>query len=250
VRVDILTLFPEMLRSPLEHSILQRARDAGLLDVRFVNFRDFATDRHHVVDDAPYGGGAGMVLKPDPLFRAVEALSSGAEAGPGRILLMTPQGTPFDQALARELAVEDHLAIICGRYEGIDERVREHLVTDEISIGDYVLTGGELPALVVLDAVTRLLPGVLGDEDSARGDSFTESLLEYPHYTRPADFRGWGVPPVLLGGNHEEIRRWRRRQSLLRTLARRPDLFRRHRLTQEDLGLLGLERQNRGRKHG
>jgi len=242
VRVDILTLFPEMLVSPLEHSILLRARQAGLLDVRLINFRQFATDRHHVVDDAPYGGGPGMVLKPEPLFHAVETLHAGSAPGPGRILLMTPQGTPFSQSLARELAAEEHLAIICGRYEGVDERVCDHLVTDELSIGDYVLTGGELPALVVLDAVARLIPGVLGDAESPQSDSFTEALIEHPHYTRPASFRGWEIPEVLLSGNHEEIRRWRRRQSLLRTLARRPDIFRRHRLTPEDLELLGLER--------
>jgi len=248
VRIDILTLFPEMLQSPLEHSILQRARHAGLLDVRLCNFRDFATDRHHVVDDAPYGGGPGMVLKPEPLFRAVEALGDDPRGGPGRILLMTPQGTPFRQELARELATEDHLAILCGRYEGFDERIREHLVTDEISIGDYVLTGGELPALIVLDAVVRLIPGVLGDAESSGADSFSEALLEHPHYTRPAIFRGWAVPDVLLSGNHKEIGRWRRRQSLLRTLSRRPDLFRRHALTPEDLTLLGLERTKRAKR--
>lgn len=248
MRIDILTLFPEMLRSPLEHSILHRARQSGLLEVRLCNFRDFATDRHHVVDDAPYGGGPGMVLKPEPLFRAVESLSDSPTGGPGRILLMTPQGQPFSQELARELATEEHLAILCGRYEGFDERVREQLVTDEISIGDYVLTGGELPALVVLDAVVRLIPGVLGDAESSGADSFSEALLEHPHYTRPASFRGWVVPEVLFSGNHEEIRRWRRRQSLLRTLARRPDLFRRHQLTPEDLMLLGLEPSKRARR--
>jgi tRNA (guanine37-N1)-methyltransferase len=248
VRIDILTLFPEMLRSPLEHSILHRARQAGLLDVRLCNFREFAADRHHVVDDAPYGGGPGMVLKPEPLFRAVEALSASPSGGPGRILLMSPQGSPFSQQLARELAAEDHLAILCGRYEGFDERIREHLITDEISIGDYVLTGGELPSLVVLDAVVRLIPGVLGDAASSGADSFSEALLEHPHYTRPASFRGWPVPEVLFSGNHEEIRRWRRRESLLRTLARRPDLFRRHQLTPEDLILLGFEPPKRTRR--
>jgi tRNA (guanine37-N1)-methyltransferase len=252
VRVDILTIFPEMLRSPLEHSILKRAREAGLLDVRLVNIRDFTTDKHHCVDDTPYGGGAGMVMKPDPIFRAVEAVTTSEDCvGPARILLMTPQGETFTQSRARELAQEEHLVLICGRYEGVDERVREHLITDELSIGDFVLTGGELPALVVLDAVARLIPGVLGAEESPQQDSFTDDLLEYPHYTRPANFRGWTVPDVLLSGHHEEVERWRRRQSLLRTMIRRPDLFRRHTLTVEELVLLGLERPRRrkGRVH-
>jgi tRNA (guanine37-N1)-methyltransferase len=225
----VLTIFPEMLRSPLEHSILKRAQESGRLQVRLIDIREFSTDRHRTVDDMPYGGGAGMVMKPEPLFRAVEQITTdGSDPGPGRIILMTPQGEPFSQERARELAQEDHLVLLCGRYEGVDERVREHLVTDELSIGDYVLTGGELPALVVLDAVARLIPGVLGDEESPKQDSFTDELLEYPHYTRPADFRGWTVPDVLLSGHHEEVDRWRRRQSLLRTLVRRPDLFRRH----------------------
>jgi tRNA (guanine37-N1)-methyltransferase len=253
LRVDVLTIFPEMLRSPLEHSILKRARESGRLDVRLIDIREFATDRHRTVDDMPYGGGAGMVMKPEPLFRAVEQIAGlPGDAGPGRIVLMTPQGEPFSQERARELAQEDHLVLLCGRYEGVDERVREHLVTDELSIGDYVLTGGELPALVVLDAVARLIPGVLGDEESPRDDSFSNGLLEYPHYTRPADFRGWTVPDVLLSGHHEEVARWRRRQSLLRTMQRRPDLFRRHPLTEEELTLLGLERPRRRRRpqHG
>jgi tRNA (guanine37-N1)-methyltransferase len=239
-----------MLRSPLEHSILKRARESGRLDVRLVDIREFATDRHRTVDDMPYGGGAGMVMKPEPLFRAVEQIAASAgDAGPGRIVLMTPQGEPLSQERARELAHEDHLVLLCGRYEGVDERVREHLVTDELSIGDYVLTGGELPALVVLDAVARLIPGVLGDAESPRDDSFSHDLLEYPQYTRPADFRGWAVPDVLLSGHHEEVDRWRRRQSLLRTLQRRPDLFRRHPLTEEELTLLGLERPRRRKGH-
>jgi tRNA (guanine37-N1)-methyltransferase len=264
-----------MLQSPLEHSILKRARQAGLLDVNLIDIRAFTTDRHRTVDDAPYGGGAGMVMKPEPIFRAVEALTAYPDfglaisdfgldnasgenpkskirdpksTGPGRIILMTPQGEPFTQARARELSLEEHLVLICGRYEGIDERVREHLVTDELSIGDYVLTGGELAALVVLDAVARLIPGVLGDEESSQQDTFTDDLLEYPHYTRPADFRGWSIPEVLLSGNHEEVARWRRRQSLLRTLVRRPDLFRQHKLTEEELILLGLERPRRRRR--
>jgi tRNA (guanine37-N1)-methyltransferase len=249
VRVDVLTIFPEMLRSPLEHSILKRAQESGRLQVRLIDIRAFSTDRHRTVDDMPYGGGAGMVMKPEPIFRAVEQIAGdGNDPGPGRIILMTPQGEPFSQAKARELAQEDHLLLLCGRYEGVDERVREHLVTDELSIGDYVLTGGELPALVVLDAVARLIAGVLGDEESPQHDSFTDDLLEYPQYTRPADFRGWTVPDVLLSGHHEEVDRWRRRQSLLRTLVRRPDLFRRHKLTEEELTLLGLERPKRKRR--
>jgi tRNA (guanine37-N1)-methyltransferase len=254
MRVDILTIFPEMFASPLGHSILKRARDAGLLDVRFVDPRDFTDDLHRSVDDAPYGGGAGMVMKAEPIFLAVESLTGGAsnhgvmDAGPDRIILLTPQGETFTQAKARELASLDHLVFICGRYEGIDERVREHLVTDEISIGDYVLTGGELPAMVVLDAVARLIPGVLGHEESACEESFSESLLEYPQYTRPAVFRGWPTPEVLLSGHHGQVREWRRRQSLLRTMVRRPDLFRGHVLTPEDLRLLGFERPKRQRR--
>jgi tRNA (guanine37-N1)-methyltransferase len=253
MRVDILTIFPEMFASPLGHSILKRAQDAGRLQVRLVDIRAFTQDAHRTVDDAPYGGGPGMVMKPEPIFRAVESLAAGTHeaergAGPDRVLLMTPQGETFSQARARELAAEDHLAILCGRYEGVDERVREHLVTDEISIGDYVLTGGELPALVVLDAVARLIPGVLGHEESAGEESFTDSLLEYPHYTRPAVFRGWPVPEVLLSGHHGHVRDWRRRQSLLRTMARRPDLFRRHELTSDDLRLLGLEPPRKRRR--
>jgi tRNA (guanine37-N1)-methyltransferase len=268
MRVDILTIFPEMFASPLGHSILKRAQDAGLLEIRLIDTRAFTGDVHRTVDDAPYGGGAGMVMKPEPIFRAVESLAEAGEprfpdgegltpsgrrgpdpgTGPDRILLLTPQGEPFSQERARELASEDHLVMICGRYEGVDERVREHLVTDEISIGDYVLTGGELAALVVLDAVARLVPGVLGHEESAEEDSFSEPLLEYPHYTRPAVFRGWAVPDVLLSGHHGQVREWRRRQSLLRTMARRPDLFRRHALTPEDLRLLGLEPPRKARR--
>jgi tRNA (guanine37-N1)-methyltransferase len=248
MRIDVVTIFPEMLRAPLEQSILGRAQSAGLLDVRFTDPRDFTTDRHRQVDDMPYGGGAGMVMKPEPLFAAVESLAAEPPP-PDRIVLLSPCGRTLDQTTARELASLSRLVLLCGRYEGIDERVREHLVTDELSIGDYVLSGGEPAALVVIDAVARLIPGVVGCADSTGEESFTESLLEYPQYTRPAEFRGWKVPEILLTGNHDAVRAWRRLQSLLRTLDRRPDLFRRHRLTEEDRKLLGLlpERKKRSR---
>ena len=247
MRVDVLTIFPEMLQSPLEHSILGRAREAGLLDVRCVDLRDFTTDRHRQVDDSPYGGGPGMVMKPEPLFRAVESLAAEPPP-PDRVILFTPLGRRFDQEVAGELAREQRLVFLCGRYEGIDERVHRHLVTDEISIGDYVLTGGELAALVVIDAIARLLPGVLGKDESAESETFEEHLLEYPHYTRPAEFRGWKVPDVLLSGHHGEVEKWRRLESLLRTLEHRPDLFLRHELTVEDKKLLGLTPPKKKRK--
>lgn len=221
MQIDILTLFPNMFRGPFEESIIRRAIDRGIVQVRTINFRDFATDRHRTVDDYPYGGGPGMVLKPEPIFAAVESVRREES----RIVLMTPQGRVFTQDVARELAALPHLVIICGHYEGVDERVREHLVTDEISIGDYVLTGGELPAMVVVDAVVRLLPGVLADP-SSEDESFYHGLLEYPQYTRPPVFRGWAVPEVLLSGNHGAIARWRWQQSLIRTYQRRPDLLR------------------------
>jgi tRNA (guanine37-N1)-methyltransferase len=235
VRFDIFTLFPSIFESPLQESILKRAIEAGLLDVRVHNIRDYATDKHHVTDDYPYGGGGGMVMKPEPIFAAVEGvLEIGNYQSPIPVILLTPQGRLFNQEIARELARHERLALICGRYEGVDERVREHLATDEISIGDYVLTGGELVALVIVDAVSRLLPGVLGDASATAHDSHSGGLLEYPHYTRPPEFRGWTVPDVLLSGNHAEIDRWRRRQSLLRTLRRRPDLLVRAALTEEE----------------
>lgn len=251
MRIDVLTLFPDMLRSPLEHSILKRARDAGLLDVRCIDIRDFAEGRHRQVDDPPFGGGCGMVMKPDPIFRAVESLTEG-DALPGRIILFTPLGRRFNQSMAEELAREERLTVICGRYEGIDERVHRHLATDEVSIGDYVLTGGELAALVLIDAVTRLIPGVLGKDESAESETFADDLLEYPHYTRPADFRGWKAPDVLLSGDHGAIERWRREQSLQRTLRYRPDLFVKRHLTHEDQKLLGLipPKRKRRRKDG
>lgn len=220
MHIDIFTLFPAMVRGPLDESILRRAQDRGLLEVAIYNIRDTTTDKHHTVDDAPYGGGAGMVMKPDPLFAAVEAVHAG-----GPIILMTPQGRTFSQAIARDLSQQPRLTLLCGHYEGVDERVRQHLVTDEISIGDYVLTGGELAALVVVDAVARLVPGVLGGEDSTEEESHAAGLLEYPHYTRPPVFRGWAVPDVLLSGNHGAVARWRRTEALRRTRARRPDLF-------------------------
>ena len=223
MRVDILTLFPEVCAAYLNQSILKRAQEFGALQVGLHNIRDYATDKHRVTDDMPFGGGGGMVLKPEPVFAAVESLR-GATNAP--VILLCPQGRQFTQTIAHELAAQPHLLLLAGRYEGIDERVREHLVTDFISIGDYVLTGGELPALVLLDAVARLLPGVLGAADAASNDSFGVSgMLEYPHYTRPADFRGYTVPEVLLSGDHAAIERWRRAQSITRTFHWRPDLL-------------------------
>ena len=236
MRFDVFTLFPEVFFPYLEVSILARARQAGVLEVQVHNIRDWATDRHHVVDDEPYGGGGGMIMKPEPIFAAVEDVLGRPPRCP--VLLLTPQGRPFTQAVARELAQHGHLALLCGRYEGIDERVREHLVSDEISIGDYVLTGGELPALIVIDAVTRLLPGVLGDPEAPAKDSFAAGLLEHPHYTRPAEFRGWRVPEVLLSGDHGRIARWRREQSLRRTWERRPELLAQAALTEEERRLI------------
>ena len=222
MRVDVLTLFPEMFTGPLDHSILGRAIDRGLLQVHLTNPRDFTTDRHRTVDDYPYGGGPGMVMKPGPIFAAIGSLAQSDDP----IILLSPQGRLFSQAVAAELASQPRLILVCGHYEGVDERVREHLATDELSIGDYVLTGGELAAMVVIDAVARLLPGVLGAEASAGEESHSQGLLEYPHYTRPPEFRGWTVPEILLSGHHAEIARWRREQSLLRTAQRRPDLLR------------------------
>lgn len=248
MKFDILTLFPEMFEGPFTSSILKRARERGLIEINLINIRDFSPNKHRTVDDTPYGGGAGMVMGPEALWGAIEHASRETI----RIVLMCPQGRPFNQQTALSLAGEKRIALICGHYEGIDERVRENLVTDEISIGDYVLTGGELPAMVVVDAVSRLIPGVLGESASAVDDSFRTGLLEYPHYTRPREFRGQGVPEVLLSGHHEEIRKWRRRQSVLRTLERRPELLKEAALTaedreilkrlQHDLNLLGLDR--------
>ena len=243
---DVFTLLPEVFPSYLESSILQRASQRGLIDVRVHNIRDWATEKHHVTDDEPYGGGGGMVMKVEPVFAAVESvlgpLASKEERAAGSscpIILLTPQGRVFDQGVARELARQPRLALICGRYEGFDERIREHLATDQISIGDYVLTGGELPALILIDAVARLLPGVLGDPNGPFNDSHAEGLLEYPHYTRPPEFRGWDVPEVLLSGNHARIAKWRREQSLRRTLKHRPELLEKANLSEADRKLLG-----------
>ena len=232
MRFDVFTLFPEVFEPYLQTSILQRALQRGLVEVKVHNIRDATTDRHHVTDDEPYGGGGGMVMKPEPIFAAVEGVLGSPPGCP--VILLTPQGRVFTQGVAQELAQHTHLALLCGRYEGVDERVREHLVTDQVSIGDYVLSGGELPALVVIDAVARLIPGVLGDPDGAWDDSHASGLLEYPHYTRPPEFRGWQVPEVLLSGDHGRIARWRREQALLRTWKRRPDLLARAPLTPDD----------------
>ena len=221
MKIDVLTLFPGMFAGPLDESIVGRARETGRLELRIHNLRDYTHDRHRTVDDRPFGGGPGMVLKPEPVLEAVEALT-GAET---RVILLTPSGRRFDQSVARELAQLPHLLLLCGSYEGVDERVQEALVDDELSIGDYVLTNGALPAMVMIDAVTRLLPGVLGDDASSLDESFSHGLLEYPQYTRPAEFRGVPVPAVLLSGNHAEIARWRAEQSRLRTAGRRPDLL-------------------------
>lgn len=232
MRVDIFSLFPQVFDPYLEISILQRAIQNGLIDIHNHNIRDWTVDKHHTTDDVPYGGGGGMVMKVEPVFAAVEDILGKPPKCP--LILMTPQGRLFDQKTAYELSSFDHLAILCGRYEGIDERIRENLVTREISVGDYVLTGGELPALTVLDAIVRLIPGALGDPDGAQDDSHASGLLEYPHYTRPPEFRGLRVPDVLLSGNHAEIARWRREQSLKRTLERRPDLLQKIELSEKE----------------
>ena len=231
----MVTIFPEMIRAALGYSIVGRAQKAEAVQIGVHDLRDWTADRHRKTDDAPYGGGAGMVMTPGPLFAAVESLEPSPET---RVILMTPQGQTLTQAKAVELSQAAHLILLCGHYEGFDERVRTHLATEELSIGDYVLTGGELPALVVIDAVTRLRPGVLGNEESAQGDTFTEALLEYPHYTRPPDFRGWRVPEILLSGHHAEIAKWRRKEQMRRTRARRPDLWAQFVPSKSDLKLL------------
>jgi tRNA (guanine37-N1)-methyltransferase len=234
---DILTLFPDLFTGVFEESIIKRARQAGLVTIALHNIRDYATGRHKVCDDTPYGGGGGMIMKPEPIFAAVEAvLGQDRETTP--IILLTPQGRTFSQSVARELSRRSHLLLICGRYEGVDERVHQYLATDEVSIGDYVLSGGEIPAMLIVDAVTRLIPGVLGDPAATFEDSHAEGLLEYPHYTRPPLFRGHAVPDVLLSGHHAEIARWRRQEALRRTWQRRPDLLQGARLTEEDRDFL------------
>ena len=236
MQFDTFSLFPEVFDSYLNTSILRRAQDSGALTVHTYNIRDWATDKHRTTDDTPYGGGGGMVLKPEPVFAAVESILGSPPSCP--VILLSPQGRTFTQKMAFELAEFPHLGLICGRYESVDERIRQHLVTDSISIGDYVLTGGELPALVLIDAITRLLPGVLGDSEAPQDDSYATGLLEYPHYTRPSEFRGWGIPEVLLSGNHAQIARWRRREALRRTLLHRPDLINNVELSQDDLAFL------------
>ncbi len=221
MRIDILTLFPEICRAPLSESMMKRAQECGALELHIHNIRDWATDKHRIVDDAPFGGGQGMVMKPEPIFAAVESLRRDNTT----VVLMTPQGRPFTQSVARRFSAREHLIVICGHYEGVDQRVIDHLVHEEISIGDYVLTNGAIAAVVVVDAVVRLLPGVLGHEDSAADDSFSEGILEGPQYTRPAEFRGWKVPDVLLSGNHAQIAAWRQEQARLRTKKQRPDLL-------------------------
>jgi tRNA (guanine37-N1)-methyltransferase len=249
MQFEVFTLLPEVFPSYLETSILKRARERGLIHVNIHNIRDYTHDKHHTTDDTPYGGGGGMVMKPEPVFEAIESVMglpiasaqndalltpSGPDSVPP-IILLTPQGRVFNQSIATELSKHPRIALLCGRYEGIDERIREHLVTDEISIGDYVLTGGELPALILIDAVARLLPNVLGDPTGAEDDSHAMGLLEYPHYTRPPEYRGWKAPEVLLSGDHGKIDKWRRQQALERTFRKRPDMLEKAELSKEDL---------------
>jgi tRNA (guanine37-N1)-methyltransferase len=241
MQFDVFTILPEVFPSYLETSIIKRARERDLINVRVHNIRDYTHDKHHMTDDTPYGGGGGMVMKPEPVFEAIESVlglnsdqTQPKLASDIPIILLTPQGRVFNQRIAQELSQHPHIALLCGRYEGIDERIREHLVTDEISIGDYVLTGGELPALILIDAIARLLPDVLGDPTGAQDDSHAMGLLEYPHYTRPPEFRGWKAPDVLLSGDHKKIDKWRREQALLRTFNKRPDMLEKTELSKED----------------
>lgn len=251
MRIDILTLFPEMFPEYLSSSILKRAQDAGYLQVHLHHIREFAKGKHRITDEPPYGGGGGMILKPEPIFAAVESLLDHPLERQDPIILLTPQGRAFTQEVAQELLQHERLILICGRYEGVDERVRSHLVTDEISIGDYVLTGGELAAMVVVDAVTRLIPGVLGAESAADSDSYATGLLEGPHYTRPESFRGWSVPEVLRSGHAANIERWRREQALLRTRQRRPDMLLKADLSAADREFLAaLDEKERDDKQG
>ncbi|PNV80985.1 MAG: tRNA (guanosine(37)-N1)-methyltransferase TrmD [Dictyoglomus turgidum] len=233
LRIDIVTIFPEMFKGPFDVSILKKAQDKGLVEIKVYNLRDFTEDKHRTVDDYPYGGGSGMVMKPEPIFKAVRSLKKEDS----EVILLSPSGDLFNQKIAEELSKKNHLILICGRYEGVDERVKS-IITREISIGDYVLTGGEIPAMVIVDAVVRLVPGVLGDPDSLSEESFQWGILEYPQYTHPRDFEGMKVPDILLSGNHERIRRWRRKEALKKTFLKRPDLLEKTSLTQEDLELL------------
>ncbi|WP_367342140.1 tRNA (guanosine(37)-N1)-methyltransferase TrmD [Limosilactobacillus sp.] len=240
MRIDVLSLFPDMFQATLGESIIGKAREKDLLDINVTDFRKYTTDKHNHVDDAPFGGGAGMLLEAQPIFDAYDAVQKSAqEAGyqKGRVILMDPAGRRFDQDYAQELSQEDHLTFICGHYEGYDERIRQ-LVTDEASLGDYVLTGGELAAMVMIDATVRFVPGVLGNQESSMDDSFTNGLLEYPQYTRPANFRGMEVPPVLTSGDHGKVRQWRMKESLRRTYLRRPDLLKKVKLTTEQKRML------------
>jgi len=246
MRIDILSLFPKMFDGPFGESIVKRAVDAGLVSIFVHNFRDFAHDKHNTVDDYSFGGGEGMVLKPEPLFEAVESIKGSLGGSAGPVVLLTPQGRLFCHQIAQELSKQQNLILICGHYEGVDERVREHLVTDEISIGEYVITGGELAAMVVVDAVVRLLPGALGSEQAASEDSYAKGFLEYPQYTRPRVYRGWEVPEVLLSGNHQEIARWRREQAVERTLLRRPDLLAKASLSKEERELADRIKARKG----
>ena len=256
MQFEVFTLLPEVFPSYLETSIIKRARERDLINVRVHNIRDYTHDKHHTTDDTPYGGGGGMVMKPEPVFEAIETvLGLNSDQTPPEpasnipIILLTPQGRVFNQSIAQELSAHPHIILLCGRYEGIDERIREHLVTDEVSIGDYVLTGGELPALILIDAITRLLPDVLGDPTGAQDDSHAMGLLEYPHYTRPPEFRGWKTPDILLSGDHAKIDKWRREQALLRTFNKRPDMLEKTELTKKDLKFIeGLKSEVKSEK--
>ena len=237
MRIDIITLFPSMFKGPFDESIIKRARKKGILEINLHSLREFTDDRHRTVDDVPYGGGAGMVMKPEPLFRVVEKVKEEKKFS-SKVILLSPQGQTFAQEKAKELAEEEGLIFICGHYEGVDERVREHLIDEELSLGDFVLTGGELAAIVMVDAIARMLPEVLGCKDSIREDSFYQTLLDYPHYTRPAEFRGWKVPGVLISGNHQKIREWRKKKKLENTFKKRPDLLKTAKLSREEEEML------------
>jgi len=246
LRIDILTLFPEMFSGPFDHSIIKRAKEQGIVGIVIHNIRDYTHDKHRIVDDYPYGGGAGMVLKPEPIFEAVEAIKATADKEV-TVALLSPQGRLFNQQMAQELSLKPHLVLICGHYEGVDERVRGNLVDEELSIGDYVLSGGEIAAMVVVDSVVRLLPGAVGSETSLKNDSHSGGLLQYPQYTRPETYRGWSVPGILLSGNHSEIVRWQHQQSLLRTFERRPDLLEKAALSEEDQVFIGALKKTRSK---